>query len=75
MKILHVITSVDPGSGGPAEGLRQLCAIYKMGGHEIEVASLDSPEFEWLWFDWRTLSYLPFKLPPIGQHVTMAGPR
>jgi len=37
--------------------------------------SLDSPEFEWLWFDWRTLSYLPFKLPPIGQHVTMAGPR
>ena len=45
MKILHVIPSVDPGSGGPAEGLRQLCAIYKMGGHEIEVASLDSPEF------------------------------
>lgn len=45
MKILHVIPSVDLGSGGPAEGLKQLCAIYKMGGHEIEVASLDSPEY------------------------------
>ena len=45
MRILHVIPSVDPGSGGPAEGLRQLCHIYKAGGHEIDVASLDSPEF------------------------------
>jgi glycosyltransferase involved in cell wall biosynthesis len=45
MKILHVIPSVDPDSGGPAEGLRQLCTIYRMGGHEIEVASLDSPEY------------------------------
>jgi len=45
MKILHVIPTVNPGSGGPAEGLRQLCHIYKSGGHEIEVASLDSPEY------------------------------
>ena len=45
MRILHVIPSVDPGTGGPAEGLRQLCNIYTMGGHEIEVASLDSQEF------------------------------
>ncbi len=44
MRILHVIPSVNPASGGPAEGLRQLCQIYRMGGHEVEVASLDSPE-------------------------------
>src|SRR5579863_6160474 len=44
MRILHSIPSVDPASGGPIEGLRQLCNIYRMGGHEIEVASLDSPE-------------------------------
>jgi glycosyltransferase involved in cell wall biosynthesis len=44
MKILHVIPSVDPASGGPAEALRQLCSIYVGGGHEVEVASLDSPE-------------------------------
>lgn len=43
MKILHVIPSVDPATGGPAEGLKQLCHIYKMGGHEVDVASLDAP--------------------------------
>jgi glycosyltransferase involved in cell wall biosynthesis len=44
MKILHVIPSIDPASGGPAEGLRQLCPVYVQGGHEVDVASLDSPE-------------------------------
>lgn len=44
MRILHVISSVDPASGGPAEGLRQLAHIYHSGGHEINVATLDSPE-------------------------------
>jgi glycosyltransferase involved in cell wall biosynthesis len=45
MRILHFISSVDPATGGPVEGLRQHCAIYRQGGHEVEVASLDSPEF------------------------------
>lgn len=44
MRILHVIPSVDPASGGPAEGLRQLCHIYSIGGHTVEIASLDAPE-------------------------------
>lgn len=44
MKILHVIPSVNPATGGPVEGLRQLCHIYDMGGHQVDVASLDSPE-------------------------------
>jgi glycosyltransferase involved in cell wall biosynthesis len=44
MRILHVIPSVNPASGGPAEGLKQLCHIYHMGGHEVDVASLDAPE-------------------------------
>lgn len=43
MRILHVIPSVNPASGGPVEGLKQLCHVYQMGGHEVEVASLDSP--------------------------------
>jgi glycosyltransferase involved in cell wall biosynthesis len=42
MKILHVIPSVSPASGGPAEGLRQLCHIYQASGHQVEVASLDA---------------------------------
>ena len=44
MRILHVINSVDPASGGPGEGLRQLTRIYHAGGHDVEVASLDTPE-------------------------------
>jgi glycosyltransferase involved in cell wall biosynthesis len=44
MRILH-FTTVDPASGGPIEAIRQHCAIYREGGHEVEVASLDPPEF------------------------------
>jgi len=44
VRILHVISSIDPASGGPAEGLRQLAHIYHSGGHEINVATLDSPQ-------------------------------
>jgi glycosyltransferase involved in cell wall biosynthesis len=43
MKILHVISSIDPACGGPAEGIRHYCNIYAAGGHQAEVASLDSP--------------------------------
>lgn len=45
MKILHVIPSIDPACGGPVEGLKQLCHIYRLGNHEADVASMDSPEF------------------------------
>ena len=45
MRILHFIPSIDPATGGPVEGLKQRCAIYRNSGHEVEVASLDSPEF------------------------------
>jgi glycosyltransferase involved in cell wall biosynthesis len=44
MRILHVIPSIDPAAGGPVEGLRQLCNIYRAGGHEVDVASMDAPE-------------------------------
>jgi hypothetical protein len=36
--------------------------------------SLDSPDFRWFWFDWRTFSREPFKIPAIGQRVTLSGP-
>ncbi|MGD0652547.1 MAG: hypothetical protein ABSA97_15635, partial [Verrucomicrobiia bacterium] len=36
--------------------------------------SLDSPDFHWLRFDWRTFSYQPFKVPAVGQSVTLSGP-
>jgi Glycosyltransferase len=44
LRILHVINSIDPASGGPAEGLRQLSHIYHAGGHDVVVATLDAPE-------------------------------
>lgn len=45
MRILHVISSIDAAYGGPVEGLKQYCSIYKAGGHEVEVATLDSASF------------------------------
>lgn len=35
---------------------------------------LESPDFRWFWFDWRRTSTEPFKLPAIGQSVTLPGP-
>jgi glycosyltransferase involved in cell wall biosynthesis len=45
MRILHFIASIDSATGGPVEGLRQRCVIYRNSGHEVEVATLDSPAF------------------------------
>ena len=36
--------------------------------------SLDSPDFNWIQFDWQT-GRQPFKIPAIGQSVTLSGPR
>jgi glycosyltransferase involved in cell wall biosynthesis len=44
MRILHVIPSIDPSYGGPVEGIRQFCNIYHSGGHQVEIATMDSPE-------------------------------
>jgi glycosyltransferase involved in cell wall biosynthesis len=66
MKILHFIASIDPATGGPVEGLRQRCAIYRAGGYDVEIASLDSPEVV-------ATSDLPAKLiglgPPRGKYA------
>jgi glycosyltransferase involved in cell wall biosynthesis len=44
MKILHIISSVDPAGGGPIEAVRQLASVSMSDGHEVEVASLDAPD-------------------------------
>jgi len=43
MKILHVISSIDPRHGGVTEGLRQLAEVSIELGCEVEVATLDRP--------------------------------
>jgi len=37
--------------------------------------SLDSPDFRWRWFDWRTHSNEPFVIPAIGESVAVSGPQ
>ncbi len=48
MKILHVISSVNPLGGGPIEGVRQLSSVYMEAGMEVEVCSLDAPDAPFL---------------------------
>jgi hypothetical protein len=37
-------------------------------------ASLDSPAFHWLQFNFDNRSYEPFAVPPVGQRITVFGP-
>jgi glycosyltransferase involved in cell wall biosynthesis len=48
MKILHVISSVNPDGGGPIEGVRQLGGNLVSLGHRVEIASLDPPNAPYL---------------------------
>ena len=43
MKILHVIPTLAPASGGPAEALRQLVSAYPEIGVEAEIVCQDEP--------------------------------
>lgn len=65
MKLLHVIPSLSPASGGPAEALRQLVRAYPEAGVSAEIACLDAPDASWLpnfaapvnAFDWHGGKY------------------
>ncbi len=48
MRILHVISSVNPKGGGPIEGVRQLHLPLAHAGHCVEIVSLDSPDSPYL---------------------------
>jgi glycosyltransferase involved in cell wall biosynthesis len=48
MKILHIISSVNPAGGGPIEGVKQLGTTLVAAGHRVEIASLDAPEMPWV---------------------------
>jgi len=59
VKILHVISSVNPAGGGPIEGIRQLGKTLERQGHNVEVASLDSPDAPFL-------TQSPLQVYPLG---------
>lgn len=44
MKLLHVITTMNPKSGGPSQGLRNINPFLKLAGLHVEVLCLDHPE-------------------------------
>ncbi len=48
LKILHVMASVNPSTGGPVEGVRQIARINRGYGHQIEVVSFDLPDDPWV---------------------------
>lgn len=48
LRILHLITSLDPAGGGPAQGVRNITACYGALGAVPTVVSLDAPDAPWL---------------------------
>jgi len=48
LRLLNVIRSVDPASGGMAEGLRQSVLATRAMGHVEEVLTLDAPHEAWV---------------------------
>lgn len=48
MRILHVIPTLSPASGGPAEALRQIIRAYPEAGVQAEIACVDEPSAEWI---------------------------
>jgi glycosyltransferase involved in cell wall biosynthesis len=43
LKLLHILSSVNPDSGGPMEGVRQRGLRLQQLGHSVEVVTLDDP--------------------------------
>jgi glycosyltransferase involved in cell wall biosynthesis len=60
LRILHAIGTVNPASGGPLEGVRQISKVNKAYGHQPEVLSLDDPNDEWV----RKLEYKVHAMGP-----------
>lgn len=48
MRLLHVISSVNPQGGGPIEGVKQLYIPLQALGAQVEVACCDEPNAPWL---------------------------
>lgn len=44
LRLLHVIQTVNPESGGPIEALLRFSDVLTRRGHSVEVLSLDAPE-------------------------------
>jgi len=60
MKILRVISTVNPAAGGPINGLINSTKGLEEMGHEITVLSLDDPDSSWVQsFDLNLVCFKP----------------
>jgi glycosyltransferase involved in cell wall biosynthesis len=48
MRILHIISGVNPKGGGPIEGVHQIGRKLVEMGHSVEVLSLDDPQADYV---------------------------
>jgi glycosyltransferase involved in cell wall biosynthesis len=62
LRILHVIRSLNPASGGPSEGVRQITPHMTVLGVTTTVATLDPPDAPWL----RDQPFTPIALGPVA---------
>ncbi len=61
MRLLRVIATIDPRSGGPVEGLKRASSVMAEQGVEVEIATLDAPG------DYAgEIAALPWKVHPMG---------
>jgi hypothetical protein len=58
MKLLHIIASMDPASGGPCQGIRNTNPELMHNGISREVVSLDDPNSAFLGMDNFTIHAL-----------------
>jgi glycosyltransferase involved in cell wall biosynthesis len=66
VKLLHVLSSVDPSGGGPMEGVLQRGVYLRQLAHVVEVATLDDPS--------RTfLKEFPLKVYALGPSTSGYG--
>lgn len=60
MKQLHIISSVNSAGGGPVEIIKQYALVLQNKGHILEIASLDTPDLDWV-------TNFPTKVYPLGK--------
>lgn len=80
LRILHLISSLDPAGGGPSEGLRQITACYQSLGAIPSIVTQDRPDAPWLDIGHAqgvglgpgqggTFAYTPRLIPWLRQHA------
>lgn len=80
LRVLHLISSLNPALGGPSEGLRQLAVGLASLGARPCIVTLDAPEAPWLALPdaqavglgpaWRgTFAYAPQLIPWLRRHA------